>query len=330
MAVGFVFLQERLQCTDRLEIFRLVRTSNSMAGTQPHVGDPQDGRFQFDLMLFADGLQHDPDGVWRGRGTESISYPATGNRDCFALEDNSFWFAHRNACLLALLRRFPTTGPFFDIGGGNGFVAAALQSEGIPVVLVEPGADGVRQARARGLRTVVHATLKEARFRNGSLPAIGLFDVIEHIDDEQGFLDEVRRCLTAGGRIYLSVPAGRWLWSNADVQAGHFRRYSLACLRRTLERAGFHPLFMSKIFSPLPLPLFLCRSLPSLFGRRQKPEQGYSRQHRPGGQVLLEHVWHWELARLGRGRSIPCGTSCLAVAELSFYKSKEFSNANQR
>jgi SAM-dependent methyltransferase len=301
-----------------------------MAETQTPSGGPQDGRAQIDLTLFADGLQRKPDGVWRGRGTEPVSYPAAGNDACFALEDSSFWFAHRNACLLAVLRQFPTIGPFFDIGGGNGFVAAALQSGvDVPVVLVEPGADGVRHARARGLCNVVHATLKEARFRDGSLPAIGFFDVMEHIDDEQEFLCEVRRCLAADGRIYLTAPAGRWLWSDADVQAGHFRRYTFASLRRVLERAGFRPLFMSKMFSPLPLPLFLCRSLPSFFGLRRRLARDYSSQHQPGGRTLMDHVWHWELARLAHGRSISCGTSCLAVAELSSYKPKGFSNVNQ-
>jgi SAM-dependent methyltransferase len=277
-----------------------------------------DGGGQFDLTHFADGLLRHPDGIWRGRGTEPVSYPADGNSDCFALEDSSFWFTHRNACLLTLLQRFPTCGPFFDIGGGNGFVSTAFQQNGgLPVVMVEPGAAGIRHAQARGLRTLVLATFKEARFRNGSLPAIGFFDVLEHIEDEQGFLGEVRRCLAANGRIYLTVPAGHWLWSDADVQAGHYRRYTFISLRRALNRAGFRPLFMSKIFSVLPPPLFLCRSLPSLFGHRRLPNQSYSSQHRPRGQGLMALVWQWELARLAGGRSIPCGTSCLAVAELA-------------
>jgi SAM-dependent methyltransferase len=302
-----------------------------MAENQTPSGNLQNRQSQLDLTLFADSLQRHPDGVWRGRGTESISYPAEGNRDCFALEDNSFWFAHRNACLLALFQRFSTPGPFFDIGGGNGFVAATLQLKGgLPVVLVEPGADGVRHAQARGLCTVVQATLKEARFRDQSLPAMGFFDVLEHIEDEQGFLGEVRRCLAANGRIYLSVPAGRWLWSDADVQAGHFRRYTCAGLRQALNRAGFRPLFLSKIFSPLPWPLFLGRTLPSLFGHRRQVARSYASQHQPKGRTLMEPVWRWEVGRLVQGRRIPLGTSCLAVAELSSYESKDFFNANQR
>ncbi len=129
---------------------------------------------QIDLNLITDGLLQNSDGVWRGRSAEAVSYPAAGNNRCFALEDQSFWFAHRNACLVTVFREFSTAGPFFDIGGGNGFVAAALQAEGkAPVVLIEPGADGIRHAQTRGIGTVVQATLKEARFRDRSLPAIG-------------------------------------------------------------------------------------------------------------------------------------------------------------
>lgn len=266
------------------------------------------------LGSFSETLQRSPDGVWRARGMEVVSYPAAGNDACFALEEHSFWFRHRNACILAMLRRFATAGPLFDIGGGNGFVAVAIQSTGVPVVLVEPGADGVRWAMARGLGNVAHATLTEARFRPGSLPAIGLFDVMEHIDDEQAFLREIYRCLAPGGRIYLSVPAGRWLWSDDDVQAGHFRRYTCDSLRRALERADFRPLFVSRMFSPLPLPLLLFRSVPSLFGRRRLPAQTYSRLHEPRGRMLMDRIWSWEQARLARGQRIPCGTSCLAVA----------------
>jgi hypothetical protein len=75
---------------------------------------------------------------------------------------------------------------------------------------------------------------------------------------------------------------------------------TLASLRRALERAGFRILFMSKIFSPLPLPLFLSRSVPSLFGHRKQAIQSYSDQHQPRGNKFMEPVWRWELVRLVR------------------------------
>lgn len=203
----------------------------------------------------------------------------------------------------------------FDIGGGNGFVAAAFQAAGYPVVLIEPGEDGVRHAQARGVRHIVHATFNESSFRPDSLPAACFFDVLEHIEDEQGFLGGLHRCLIPSGRIYLTVPAGRWLWSDDDVQAGHFRRYTRRTLASSLAQSGFKALFISKLFSVLPLPLFLCRAVPSLGGRLLLPRNGYSGLHRPRARGLLDRVWDWEQSRIKRGKAIIWGTSCVAVAE---------------
>ncbi len=58
----------------------------------------------------------------------------------------------------------------------------------------------------------------------------------------------------------------------------------------------------------------ICRCLPSLFGRRRLSAPGCSGLHRPRGRKLIDRVWHWEQTRLARGRSIPCGASCLAIA----------------
>ena len=66
-------------------------------------------------------------------------YPDQGNAFCFQVEDHSFWFQHRNACILAVMSRLPPGGVLFAIGGGNGFVARALVAAGLPAVVVEPG-----------------------------------------------------------------------------------------------------------------------------------------------------------------------------------------------
>ena len=61
-------------------------------------------------------------------GSEAISYPEEGNEACFQIEDQSFWFRHRNNCIQELVRKFPPNGkgPIFDVGGGNGFVAKGM------------------------------------------------------------------------------------------------------------------------------------------------------------------------------------------------------------
>ncbi len=59
---------------------------------------------------------------------------------------------------------------------------------------------------------------------------IFLFDVLEHLADEQKFLDAVSFHLAPQGRLILNVPAGQWAFSAYDVAAGHQRRYSIESL----------------------------------------------------------------------------------------------------
>jgi SAM-dependent methyltransferase len=248
-------------------------------------------------------------------GTPEVSYPAEGNAECFRLEDTSFWFRHRNRAITTLLQRFPPAAtPLLDVGGGNGAVAAALEATGTPVVLVEPGIEGVRNAAARGLRRVVRGTVEALGLPEHSVPAAGMFDVLEHIERDVDFLQQLRGLLCPDGRLYLTVPAFRWLWSLDDEAAGHFRRYTRASLTATLRAAGFEPEFVSYLFAPLPAPLFAMRTLPSVIGRRRVASQ--EQEHRSGGGIL-EALLRRELDRLRSGRSIPIGTSVVGVARVA-------------
>jgi len=255
------------------------------------------------------------DGIWRAHEVERVSYLEGGHALCFECEEGSFWFAHRNDSLRALVRRFPPAGALFDIGGGNGVVSRALLDAGFEVVLVEPGTTGARHAAGRGIPTVICATLRSAQFPDAMLPAIGLFDVLEHISDDSEFLRECHRVLVPHGRLYVTVPAFRWLWSDDDVQAGHFRRYTLRRLEALLRANGFRTLQATYFFSFLPVPLWLCRSVPSLFGRRRLDRANYARLHRGRTSRVLEPIQRVELKRIEQGRAIPFGSSCLLAAE---------------
>lgn len=103
-------------------------------------------------------------GCWFASTAGAISYPSEGNETCFAVEDGSLWFQHRNSCLVSLIRRLPPPGTLFDVGGGNGVVASAIQRAGFEVVLVEPGLHGALNARKRGVESVVCARLEDAGF----------------------------------------------------------------------------------------------------------------------------------------------------------------------
>lgn len=261
-------------------------------------------------------LEPGEDGIWFSRNSSDVSYPSSGNEDCFEIEESSFWFQHRNRCLVACVKAFPPSGPIVDIGGGNGFVSQGLQASGWETVVVEPGRAGAFHARRRGLEQVICSTLEDAGFREHSLPAVGVFDVIEHIQEDRQFLSKLRRLLVQAGRIYITVPAYSWLWSSDDAFAGHYRRYTLASLRSALDGSGFDVEFASYIFGLLPLPVLLVRSIPSKLGLRSKELPNSARQHRLSAPIrtLADLAFHWELRAIEQRRSIPFGGSCLVVA----------------
>jgi len=272
-----------------------------------------------DFRNIAPELHLDARGLWiPAVPGAAVSYPDDGNAVCAELEASSFWFAHRNACLLAVLDRLPPGGALFDIGAGNGFAARALVEGGQEVVVVEPGVTGALNAQARGLRHVVCATFAEARFKDGALPAAGLFDVLEHIEDAAAFLTDLVRALVVGGRLYLTVPAHAWLWSQHDAVAGHFRRYTFRSLCAALASAGLAIEYATPFFAPLVLPVLFLRAIPHRLGHRPSPSvESYRSAHAGPLTRVLERALLWERARIAAGGTLPFGASLLAVARKS-------------
>lgn len=273
------------------------------------------------IQLISSDLQLSEDGIWYSKNSDEISYPETGHQSCFAVEDNSFWFKHRNNCITSIVKSYPpeNNGTIFDIGGGNGFVSLGLVNAGFDVALVEPGPIGAKHAKQRGLKNVICATTDTAQFKQESLPAVGLFDVIEHIEDDVAFLKSIRNLISEDGRIYVTVPAYNFLWSAEDVSAGHFRRYDLKSINQLLVTTGFEVEFATYIFRFLPFPIFLLRALPFKIGlSKTKKEKNTSRDHAAKGGVIshfLNYMLRSEIKNINRKQPMRFGGSCLVVAK---------------
>jgi len=275
-----------------------------------------------DISRLGRGLAKDNDGIWRPANTRShaLSFPATGHGVCYQIEDESFWFAHRSACITSALARAHVGGPFLDVGGGNGAVSKALErANGLDVVLIEPGAEGARGARRRGIPHVICATLEELDIAPSSFGSAGLFDVAEHVADDRALFRQVHRVLQPGGLLCVTVPAYSWLWSAEDELAEHHRRYTLAGLMDALAGSGFSLRYATYLFAAFTVPVFLLRSVPHKMVRRSKDqvEHRAAEQHRSSALVrrIIDAALAPELAAVRAGRRIPFGTSCLAVAE---------------
>jgi len=257
------------------------------------------------------------DGIWFSKNQANISYPNDGNEICNTIEEDSFWFNHRNNCIVNLLNLVDPEGIFLDVGGGNGIVTKSMLKAGFNAFLLEPGIEGIFNAKQNGIDQLICSTLENAGFYESSIPAIGIFDVLEHIEDDAAFLYQIRNNLRNQGKLYLTVPAFQFLWSGDDVRAGHFKRYTLKKLDDILETVGFKTIYSTYIFSILPLPVFAFRKIPTILGLHSNKNLLNKRrkEHLNKDLTILNKIWDYELRQIQKGKKIPVGGSCMLVAE---------------
>ena len=142
--------------------------------------------------------------------------------------------------------------------------------------------------------------------------------MVEHIDNDIEFLASIFKALKPGGNFYCTVPAYNFLWSQEDINAGHYRRYSLKEFKAKMNQVGFEVTYASYFFSVLIFPIFIFRSLPSKFGLSKKvTTQTSAKDHDQSGFIskMMQFCWNWELKRIQRLGRIPFGSSCLIVAK---------------
>jgi len=272
------------------------------------------------IASLADNIVQGKEGIYFSKNSSEISYPEKGNDNCFQIEDNSFWFNHRNRAIIELVKKFTANKTFFDIGGGNGFVAKGLEQNGIETILVEPGLTGALNAQRRGVTNIICSTFEDIELKKDVIESAGLFDVVEHIEKDVEFLANIGSYFQKDGCIFITVPAYNTLWSKRDDEAGHYRRYTLERMSETLKKAGFEVEYQTYIFSILPFPAFLFRTIPSKLGMLKDydaNERGKDHTLKKKGALesIMSNVWNWELKQIKKLNSISMGGSCLVVAK---------------
>ena len=200
------------------------------------------------------------------RLVEHISFPSNIYKNEHAYLD-SFWVYCRAKLIIQALRKRGVNS-IWEFGAGDGRVSIPVVQSGISVIASEPHYEGA-QTLAKHNIFVCNASLAELSLKNETVGTIGIFDVLEHIQDSASFLQEINRVLKPGSLLFLTVPAHQWLFSNHDIALGHYRRYSNRSLRRELNLAGFKELEVRYFFASLIVPAFFMRRIPYLLGRKK-------------------------------------------------------------
>jgi len=250
-----------------------------------------------------------------------------------SLYDTSFWHNHRTACIIAATdatRKWSSdcvTG-IIDVGGGSGNNVNAFEKAGYDAALFEPTLTGVICAKKRGVKNIVCGIFDETTIEQESVPIIGLFDVLEHIEKDDEFLRNMHPLLKDGGNIIATVPAHMWLWSEKDDGSDHHRRYTLQQLSELFKNNGYIVTYATYFFSLLMPVQYITRVLPyKLLRKKHKLSKSnsnkFEKEHNPFASNLLLKMLKPEQRCISKLKRIPFGSSVLLIA-----KKGTISNAN--
>jgi SAM-dependent methyltransferase len=84
-----------------------------------------------------------------------------------------------------------------------------------------------------------HGLVQDQGFADGSIDLVGMFEVLEHVAEDEELLRELARITRPGGRLMLSVPLGMKYYNSYDRFIGHARRYEPNELRTKVETVGY-------------------------------------------------------------------------------------------
>jgi SAM-dependent methyltransferase len=257
-------------------------------------------------------LQFAPELAEAGGGFDVISFGLLEQ-----VEESSFWFRSRNRLIAwALEHYFQPARSLLEIGCGTGYVLAGLR-ERFPALRLTGSEIFVAglEVAARRLPEVTFFQMDARRLPfDEEFDVIGAFDVLEHIEEDEEVLVELRRAVRPGGGVLLTVPQHPELWSAVDEFSHHRRRYRRDELGEKLKRAGFavkrQTSFMSLLLAPMAASrLRHRRDAPNAFD----PLAEYRLS--PWVDAAFERVLTAERSLIRAGVSLPAGGSLLVVAE---------------
>jgi len=152
-----------------------------------------------------------------------------------------WWFRARRKVIFGLLPRYydRPKGRVLDMGCGVGLHLEELEQYG------EVWGGDASEVALSFARRHFKGKLDEfmipdkVPYEDASFDLVAALDVVEHIEDDVAATKCVYRLLKPGGFFLLSVPALKSLWSQHDIDHGHYRRYRRRPLLKLLRDAGF-------------------------------------------------------------------------------------------
>jgi SAM-dependent methyltransferase len=151
---------------------------------------------------------------------------------------SSHWYHER------ILSRIPDAGRVLDVGCGNGNFLVSARKVGWDCYGIDINPVGVEAGKTKfGLPNLEPTDLitYTRTHSDRQFDLVTFFDVLEHLDNHNEFIEAVRSLLGSGGYVAMSMPYRKhaeWLMP-LDLPPRHLTRWDRAALRTFLEARGF-------------------------------------------------------------------------------------------
>ncbi len=162
------------------------------------------------------------------------------------------------------------TGPkrAFDLGCGNGSIAAAIATEGWEVTGVDPSDQGIEQARQAypDLCLAKGSAYDDLASIYGRFPVVTSLEVVEHCYAPRDYARTLYDLVEPGGTAIISTPYHGYIKNLAMAitgkmdahftalwDHGHIKFWSFDSLRTLLEGAGFTDIRFERVGRIAPL-----------------------------------------------------------------------------